>query len=127
MSDHNGTEDAGGSLPQEQPDESPAEAIDRLAGELEGVTRRTSGTSSEFVRASFVFAVQSGTKLEFRLRPEVASAGLRTPATSRSARGADWIVLDTTTADQFTVDRTVAWFEMAWRVAGESAGRTKPH
>jgi len=127
MSDHNGTEDAGDVFPQEAPEESPAEAIDRLAAELDGVTRRSTGGSIEFVRESSVFAVQSGTRLEFRLRPEVAAAALRTPATSKSARGADWIALDTATRDQFTVDRTVAWFEMGWRVAGESAGRPKPH
>ncbi len=127
MSDHNGTEDAGGTLPTEEPEESPAEAVDRLAGELDGVSRRSAGGSTEFVRASSLFAVQSGTKLEFRLRAEVTAAALRTPATSKSARGADWIALDTSTRDQFTVDRTVAWFEMAWRIAGESAGRPKPH
>jgi hypothetical protein len=127
MSDHNGTEDAGGTLPQEEPAESPAEAIDRLAGELDGVQRRTAGHSIEFVRGSLVFAVQTGTKVEFRLRPEIAAAGLRTPGAAASGRGTDWISLDTTTRDQFTVDRTVSWFEMGWRIAGESADRPKPH
>ena len=127
MSDHNGTEDAGGTLPQEEPVESPSEAIDRLAGELDGVQRRTTGSSVEFARGSFVFAVQTGSKVEFRLRPEIAAAGLRTTGSASSPRGADWISLDTKTRDQFTVDRTVAWFEMGWRIAGESADRPRPN
>jgi len=121
-------DDANGTLPQDEPAESPAEAVDRLAGELDGVHRRTAGQTVEFVRGSIVFAVQEGSKLEFRLRPEITAAGLRTTATSRSARGPEWIALDTKTGDAFTVDRTVAWFETAFRVAGEGGpAAPRPH
>jgi hypothetical protein len=123
MTDRDGTEDeVEGTLPQDEPVETPAQAIERLAGELEGVLRRTSGPSLEFVRGATVFAVQTGSKVEFRLRAEVAAAGLKTAATSKSARGADWIVLDTSAGDVFTVDRTAAWFETAWRFAAGPAG-----
>jgi hypothetical protein len=127
MTDHDGTEDEGLALPQDEPEETPAEAIERLASELDGVQRRTAGASVEFVRGAALFAVQSGSRLDFRLRAEIAAAGLRTPETSKSTRGADWITLDTTTVDVFTVDRVTAWFEMAWRIAGEAAGGPKPH
>jgi hypothetical protein len=127
MTDRDGSDEVDGTLPQEEPAETPARAIARLVGELEGVQRRTSGSSVEFVRGAVVFAVQAGPKVEFRLRSEIVAAGLKTAATSRSARGADWIVLDTSAADVFTVDRTTAWFETAWRFAGEAAGRPKPH
>ncbi len=121
-------DDANGTLPQDEPAESPAEAVERLTGELDGVLTRKSGQTVEFVRGSIVFAVQEGTRMEFRLRPEIAAAGLRTTATSRSARGPEWIALDTTTGDGFTVDRTVAWFGTAWRVAGEGGpAAPKPH
>ena len=130
MTDHEGPDDADevdGTLPQDEPAETPAQAIERLAGELEGVGRRTSGPSVEFVRGAIVFAVQTGSKVEFRLRVEIVNAGLRTAATSRSARGDEWIGLDSAAGDVFTVDRTAAWFETAWRFAGEAAGRPKPH
>jgi len=127
MTDHDDTEDLDGELPADAPEETPAEAIERLSTELTGIARRASGGSVEFARGSVVFAVQTGARLEFRLRTEIAAAGLRTAATSRSPRGADWISLDTSAGDAFTVDRVVAWFEMAWRVAGESAGQPRPH
>ncbi len=121
-------DDPNGTLPKDEPAESPAEAIERLAGELDGVHRRASGQTVEFLRGSTVFAVREGTRVEFRLRAEIAAAGLRTTATSRSTRGADWIALDTTAGDTFTVDRTVAWFETAWRIALEGGwGAPRPH
>ena len=128
MSDRDGADDeVEGTLPQDEPVETPARAIERLAGELEGVGRRTSGPSVEFIRGATVFAVRTGSRVEFRLRAESVSAGLKTAATSRSTRGAEWIELDTSAGDVFTVDRTTAWFETAWRFAGEAAGRPKPH
>jgi hypothetical protein len=121
-------DDAGGTLPQDEPAESPAEAIERLAGELDGVHRRTSGRTIEFVRGAVVFAVRNDAKVSFRLRPEIAAAGLNTTATARSVRGPEWIELDTATGDAFTVDRTVAWFKTAWRVAAEGGPPIpKPH
>jgi hypothetical protein len=121
-------DDPNATLPKDEPAESPAEAVERLAGELDGVHRRTAGQTVEYVRGAVVFAVQEGKRLEFRLRAEIVAAGIRTPATSRSAHGPDWIVLDTGAGDTFTVDRTIAWFEMAWRVASElGPGAPKPH
>jgi hypothetical protein len=128
MTDRDGADDeVEGTLPQDEPAETPAQAIERMAGELDGVARRTSGPSVEFVRGATVFAVQTGSKIEFRLRAEIVSAGLKTAATSTSTRGAEWIGLDTSAGDVFTVDRTTAWFETAWRFAGEAAGQPKPH
>jgi hypothetical protein len=101
------------------PGESPAAAVDRLSIELDGVERRESGRTIEFVRGGIVFAVRDGLGQSFRLRPEIVQAALRTPRTSPSARGAEWIALDSDEADAFTVDRARAWFETAWRLAGE--------
>jgi hypothetical protein len=96
-------------------------AIDRLANELEGVGRRESGPVVEFVRGGIVFAVREGPRLSFRLRPEIALAAVRTPDTSASPRGAEWVALESNADDTFTLDRVKAWFEAAWRLSGEVA------
>ena len=111
----------------EAPDESPAEAIDRLARQLEGVERRAVGRTIEYARAGGVFAVREDGRLSFRLREEVVSAALRTLDTGPSARGADWISLSGAIADRFALDRAVAWFESAWRLAGPASERAQPH
>jgi hypothetical protein len=101
-------------------------AIDRLARELEGIRRRESGPAVEFVRGGIVFAIRVGSGHCFRLRPEIVEAALRTPDTSPSERGAEWVELASTAADAFTLDRAKAWFETAWRLAGEVVER-RPH
>ena len=106
-------------LPQRTPDEDPAAAIERLSGELDGVARVETGGAVEFRRGGIPFVVCEGTGYCFRLRAEIAQAGLRTPQTAPSARGDDWIWLDTSVRDEYTLDRTRAWFELAWRLAGE--------
>jgi photosystem II stability/assembly factor-like uncharacterized protein len=99
--------------------DSPAEAVERLASELEGVRRREAGKTVEYGRGGVVFAIQEAGRLSFRLRAEVAEVALRTPETARSARGSEWVALTAAGSDAFTVDRAAAWFESAWRLAGE--------
>jgi hypothetical protein len=99
--------------------ESVMAAIDRLARELDGVEiRRTSG-GREFVRGAIVFSVEEGTNLVFHLSLEIASAALHTTGTSSPGRGPEWVSLDVSAADEFTLDRATAWFETAWRLAPE--------
>jgi hypothetical protein len=93
--------------------------IDRLATELDGATRRESAGAVEFVRAGVVFATREGSRLSFRLRSEIVEAALHTAGTSKSARGPEWVALDSALPDEFTRDRAIAWFETAWRMAGE--------
>jgi hypothetical protein len=102
--------------------ESPSlgEAIDRLADELDEIHRHESGNVVEYVRGSTVFAVQQALIVSFRLRSEVVEAALRTPDTVRSSRGSDWITLQPRAVDGFALDRALAWFESAWRLAGDS-------
>jgi hypothetical protein len=95
------------------------EAIDRLADELDAIHRHESGTLVEYVRSATVFAVRQGTVVGFRLRPEIVEAALRTPDTVRSSRGSDWVTLQPRVVDGFTLDRALAWFESAWRLAAE--------
>ena len=101
--------------------ENPAQAVERLAGELEGVRRRESGQTVEFDRGGVVFATRETGRLSFRLRAEIAEGALRTPETAPSARGPEWVALTGAGTDAFTVDRAAAWFESAWRLAGELA------
>jgi hypothetical protein len=102
------------------------EAIDRLADEMDEIHRHHSGTTIEYVRGLTVFAVREGPRLSFRLRPEVVAAGLRTPDTGISARGADWITLTPAVVDGFALDRALSWFESAWRLAGEGGRDVSP-
>jgi hypothetical protein len=103
------------------------EAIDRLTDELDDIHRHESGTVVEYVRGVTVFAVRQGTIVGFRLRPEVVEAALHTSDTVRSSRGTDWITLQPRTVDGFVLDRALAWFESAWRLAAESPdGRLPP-
>jgi hypothetical protein len=102
----------------------PAEAIDRLAAELDEIERHEVGIAVEYARGGTVFAVREGLRVSLRLRPEVVEAALQTPDTARSHRGNDWIALQPRVVDGFALDRALAWFESAWRLAGElSEGR----
>lgn len=107
--------------------ESPAEAMDRLVGQLEGVERRAAGKAIEYARAGVVFAAREADLLTFRLREEVVKAALQTPDTAPSPRGPEWIALAPATADEFTLDRAMAWFESAWRFAGSAPERAQQH
>jgi hypothetical protein len=107
------------------PVESPIAALDRLAVELEDVGRRAVGTGVEYDRAGVVFAAQEAGRLSFRLRAEIVVAALRTAATARSSRGPEWVALASAATDVFALDRAVAWFETAWRFAGEPDEETR--
>jgi hypothetical protein len=95
------------------------EAIDRLADELDDIHRHASGQAVEYVRGTTVFAAREGNRVSFRLRPELAGAALNTPDTAQSARGPEWVALLPSRVDGFAIDRGLAWFESAWRYAGE--------
>jgi hypothetical protein len=64
------------------------------------------------------FATLAGGRAEFRLDPRVAQAALRTPDTSLSTRGAEWVAFAPATLDEGVVDRAKARFLMAYRRAG---------
>ena len=97
-----------------------SDAIERLADELDEIHQHQDGIVVEYVRGDVVFAVRQGESVSFRLRPDVADAALRTPDTIRSPRGPQWVTLAASVVDEFTLDRALAWFEAAWRMAGES-------
>jgi len=103
-----------------------ADAVDHLADELDEIHRRRSAYAVEYLRGGVVFAAREEGRVSFRLRAEVVAAGLQTADTTLSARGSDWIALQPRVVDGFALDRALAWFESAWRLAGESPQAPPP-
>jgi hypothetical protein len=100
-----------------------AAILDEAAADLEDAKRSTPGNGDtvEWSIGGIAFAAVSGGRAEFRLDPLVASAALRTPDTSSSTRGRDWVAFSPAELDQHAIDRATAWLASAWRRAdGES-------
>ncbi len=92
---------------------------DVLAGRaaaLEAGQRDVAG-GTEFLRGGTVFASLVGGTMSVRLDPAVALAAIRTPDTTVSPLGAEWVAFRPTALDDHAVDRAVAWFDAAWRRA----------
>ena len=89
--------------------------------ELEAADERRDGEALEWSIGGVTFAAFNGDRAEFRLDPAVAAAALRTPDTSLSSRGVDWVAFAPVALDQHAMDRAEAWLASAWRRAdGES-------
>jgi hypothetical protein len=98
---------------------------DVLAGAAEelGIEGDGDAATTTWSAGSGPFAVLAGGEAEFRLDPVVARAALRTPGTSVSMRGAEWVAFAPTIIDDGAVDRAEAWFLAAHRRATKgSAG-----
>jgi hypothetical protein len=91
--------------------------VDRLAGELGDVLSTSSATATEYRRAQQLFAVVEGRRVTLKLRPDIAEAAIRTPATAPSARGAEWIEFEPNPANPQDVDRLRSWLTIGWRTA----------
>ena len=65
------------------------------------------------------FAAVRGGAVELRLRPELATAALRTPDVVQSPRGPGWVRFEPPVLDGFARDRAAAWLESAWRFTDE--------
>ena len=68
-------------------------------------------------RGGTAFAVRSGARMEFRLDAAIGVAARRTPDTTASSRGADWVAFRPAELDQYAEDRVRAWFRAAARRA----------
>ena len=62
----------------------------------------------------------SGTSAEFRLSSAVASAAVRTPDTTPSPRGPEWVRFEPADLDDHAIDRAVAWLGFAVRHATQN-------
>jgi hypothetical protein len=63
-----------------------------------------------------------GRAAEFRLEPLLAGAARRTPDTSASQRGPEWVVFAPVVLDDHAIDRAEAWFGAAVRRAAAGRG-----
>lgn len=98
------------------------EALARRAADLAPLERGLAAdTAVTYARAGLPFAViePGGLSASFLLSPAVADAALRTADATPSARGRGWVTLRPALVDGHALDRTTAWFESAWRHAGE--------
>lgn len=101
------------------PDELPtlAAALDAEAAELDGVEATATAAGTEWRVGGTAIAELEGDTAQFRLSPAVATAALRTPGTSPSARGAGWVAFRPEPIDGHALDRAVAWLASAARRA----------
>jgi hypothetical protein len=82
------------------------------------VSRREVAGAVVYESAGRPFVALTGARAEFRLRPEMVRAALRTPGTGASQRGPEWVAFEAPAElERYDVDRLRAWFEMAARLA----------
>jgi len=95
--------------------------IETAAADLGDARRQLGAAGLEWSTRGTVFAAVAGNQAEFRLTLPVVAAALRTPDTTRSPRGADWVAFAPTELDEHAVDRATAWLASAWRRVGADA------
>ncbi len=93
-----------------------AEAAEPLTG-VSATIEPSGGVLWDRVGRAFAAVSADGTSADFRLDSAVADAALRTPDTSRSRRGGDWVRFGPEALDDHALDRAEAWFGSAWRRA----------
>jgi len=85
------------------------------AAETPGSVAATEDSTTIWSLAGKPFAVLAGDTMEFRLDAVVGEAARRTPGTTISARGPDWVAFRPGELDQYAEDRARAWFLAAAR------------
>jgi hypothetical protein len=97
--------------------------VEELSIELGGaaVTSARDGDATTWSVAGRPFASLTDDAVDLRLDPAIARAATRTPDTSPSDRGPDWVRFAPRELDDHAIDRLEAWFAFARRRASESA------
>lgn len=91
---------------------------DLLAELLDEMPDVDVSATREYAYNGTAFAHRTGEEsIDLRLGPEIGEAALRTPDTSASDRGHDWVSFSPKVWDDMSVDRLRAWFRVAWRMA----------
>jgi hypothetical protein len=90
-----------------------------LAVGLDEVTAATEAGLVVYRRGSAPFARASTAALEIRLPDDIAEAAERTPDTTVLPAQAGWIRFAPRTGERHVIDRATAWFQTAWRHAGD--------
>jgi hypothetical protein len=96
------------------------ERVEALAAEVPGPARSDEGAATIWQVGKRPFAVFTGDAVELCLDPAVARAATRTPDTTPSERGPEWVRFAPAELDDHAVDRLEAWFRSARRRAVES-------
>lgn len=94
-----------------------SELFAALAARLGEVEADVRVEMTEFRRGDVPFATVDSRAAELRLHPEIAEAARRTPSTTVSRRGPDWVRFAPPEVDRHALDRAEAWFVSAWRAA----------
>lgn len=94
-------------------------ADQQATADPQALERHDLGGTVEYRRHGRPFAATSDTSAEFRLRPDVASAAVRTADVRSSDRGPEWVTFSPPSLDRFALDRLTAWFDFAWRHAAD--------
>jgi hypothetical protein len=95
------------------------ELVETLAAETDDISSIPTPTGADYLRNRRAFAAVDGAAVELRLLSDISEAARRTPDTSASARGEDWVRFAPATWDEHATDRLEAWFRVAWRFAGD--------
>lgn len=100
----------------------------RLAGRLPDATASSESGApgagppvriTTWSRAGVAFAVLRPGAIEVRLDEAIATAAVRTPDVAPSPRGREWVRFSPRTLDGHAIDRLNAWFDLAYRRAGD--------
>ncbi len=94
------------------------EVLEEVADDLDEVEADEAAGGTEWRRGGRPFAAATDDAAEFLLDPFVARAALRTPDTSPSSRGPDWVRFAPPDLHEAALDRAIAWLTSAWRLAG---------
>jgi hypothetical protein len=97
-----------------------AARLDLLAAEAPAVRRAEASGVITWSVGTTPFAVLAGGAVELRLDRAVAHAATRTPDTSPSHRGEEWVRFAPALLDDHAIDRLDAWFALARRRASEA-------
>jgi hypothetical protein len=100
-----------------------------LAAEMGEVASSGDGGVVSYQRAGVVFARVSADALEVRLPGDIAEAAARTPDAVMVPGEVGWLRFTPRGRERHVTDRATAWFQTAWRHAGEkqpSLGRAAP-
>ena len=93
-------------------------ALDAAAAELEDVAvEMKAGDERTWSRDGIDFTVLDGARVDLRIGSTIGDAAMRTPDTTASSRGADWVAFAPPVLDDHARDRLVAWFAAAHRRA----------
>jgi hypothetical protein len=68
-------------------------------------------------RHGAAFATLTGSVVELRIGPAIGEAAVRTPDTTPSPKGVEWVAFAPVTLDEHARDRLEAWFAAAYRRA----------